>query len=158
MDIILSEKTNDEVVFHPVMLKIVKNDKSKNLTVPHGKTNNLSDQSYFTKKNHTLNTDSNNVFFSHDYFFLSCFNASTFEEKMKLLKEILEQNYQSETIGYILKKMMNTFIDLSDKQINELVELYSIYDKKYQNKNSDYSELFKQIESKINKNKLKQNK
>ena len=56
-NIILSEKKDQDAIFHPILLKTVHNEKQKYLTMPHGNTNKLSDQKYFTKnKCHTMCT------------------------------------------------------------------------------------------------------
>jgi len=148
-NIILSEKQSDDNIFHPILLNFVTNDKQKHLTMPFGNTNKLSDQKYFINKTSKsiFPTNNNEIFFSNEYFFKAMFNASTFDEKIALLSDMLNSDHNEQTIGLILGKVLLTFDDINDQKINSLVEIYSKYYKKYKNIDMEYSELFLKVKN-----------
>lgn len=140
-------------IIHPITYTIIKNDITKHLIMPIGATNKISDQKFLSKQGMDItNMDRDVLFFSDGYFFTVFFNANTFEEKIKLIEKTMKSDYDKQTIGYLLQRMVNTIEISNDKIIETLIKLYTEYYKKYDNKVMLYSELYEEIKN-ILKNK-----
>lgn len=147
MSITLSDKSNNKKLIHPITLISINNDKNKFLTLPSGPTNKLSDQNYFSRHNNGVVSDYNNVFFSDEYFFTAVFNANTFDDKIKIVSDIIKANYSKHTVGMILQRLINVVKNINDKKMQDLIKLYSDYYKKYEEKDISYSELYEKIKN-----------
>ena len=147
MSVTLADRLNKKKIIHPITLVPVTNDSSKYLTLPSGPSNKLSDQTYFSKSNHNMTTDYNNVFYSDEYFFISVFNATTFDEKIEVVSNIIEADYSKNTVALILQRLIKVVTNVNDKKMQDLITLYSDYYKKYENTNVSYSELYEKIKN-----------
>lgn len=147
MNITLADRTNDEKIIHPISLTVVNNDSTKFLSLPSGPTNKISDQTYFSKSNHGINTDYNSIFYSHDYFFIAVFNAHTFDEKIEVIRNMMKANSNKNTVALILERLNKVITNINDKKMQELVSLYSEYYKKYEDTLIPYSELYDKIKN-----------
>jgi len=156
---ILSDKKNVKMILHPLTLTFVPNEKDKYMTVPVLITDNnkiddknkLTDYKFFTKNKGSLDTDYDKIFMSDEYFFMATIGANTFEKQVESIKTFIDNSHNINTIGYLLERLNKIFknIHIDDKQMENLVDLYDRYYKKYENKVIPYSELYELIKNKI---------
>lgn len=147
MNFILADKNDESTIIHPITLVPINNDSNKYLTLPISKSNKLSEQNYFTRHEGELNTDYDSIFYSDEYFFIAMFNANTFDEKIEVVNNIMKSNYNKNTVGLILSRLLKAVDNVTDKKMQDLISVYSKYYKKYDNKDIQYSELYDKIKN-----------
>lgn len=147
MNFILADKNDEKTIIHPITLVSINNDSNKYLTLPTNKSNKLSEQNYFTSREGELNTNYESLFYSDEYFFIAIFNANTFDEKIEVVNNILKSDYNKNTVGLVLSRLIKAVNEVNDKKMQDLISIYSKYYKKYDNKDIQYSELYDKIKN-----------
>ena len=139
MNIVISEKTNDKNIFHPVLLVDLRNQPNKKLTLPQGTDDYISEQIFFTDEDIEQNLDHEGIFYSHDYFFKAIFTTVTFEDHITSILNLMDQDSHFNTIAYLIERFEQTKFNHKDINIDKLIQLYSSYDKKYKNEEKTYA-------------------
>lgn len=146
--IILSDRISELEVLHPITLHFIKNESSKFLTLPYGESNELGKQEYFTNESGPVNNNYNMIFNSADYFMKANFNATTFDEKIKVIDDRLTLENHKETIGFMISRLISSVQLISESEMEKIVTLYIKFYSTYNNEILTYSEVFDLVKKK----------
>lgn len=146
--IILSDHISELEVLHPITLHFIKNEPSKFLTLPYGESNELSKQEYFTNESGPVNNNYNTIFNSADYFMKANFNATTFDEKIKVIDDRLTLENHKETIGFMISRLISSVQLITESEMEKIVTLYIKFYSTYNNEILTYSEVFDLVKKK----------
>ena len=146
MDSLLAEKSNNSRIIHPVTLNLFNNKKNKRLSFPVGPGNIITEQNYFSSEPNTINSNSEEVFLSGDYFFKAIFGANTFDERIEALSMEIDTIKEFNTIDILLFNLSKSTYELTDKTMNDLIELHRKIDIKKDNEHT-YQETYDAVKN-----------
>jgi hypothetical protein len=150
---VIADKSKDNLIIHPITLHNINNEQNKYLTMPVGKTNIISEQSFFTDIQQPINTNHEELFFSHEYYFKIVFNADDFDSCLASIYNIMDSDCDPETASFLISRFLKMFTTLNDKKLHDMIELNIKYYSRFENKNYNYSEMSELIKNKFSINK-----
>lgn len=160
MDFILSEKTNNALIIHPIYNTLLFNNPKKYLAMPKkfNLLDNPKDDDIFIKERKPLNTNYHEIFMSIDTFFISCFDTKTFNERITLINDAIDAGRNVMSVKFLIHEFLkglkiealnNKKDTVDDIIIDKFIETYKKFKLTFYNEEYDYKTLFMNLKNMI---------
>lgn len=142
--------SEDNELLHPITLHFISNEPGKYLTMPEGSSDRMLNQEYFSSHVDSVNINHNDLFYSDNYFFKAIFSSPTFEDKIKVISDLIVPENHKETVGYMLNRFAKTVTEVTDSNKQDLISLYIKFYAVFEGRELTYSEVFSLVGEKFN--------